>query len=92
MHRMNDTIIIATIHLTSDHTPTGKTKHYRGEAELPVPSELRIVQYADDTGYYLLYYDSEGNEITDTYHEDIKAAVEQAKWEYSVKPEEWDYN
>jgi hypothetical protein len=57
---------------------------------MPPPSELRIVSYPDDNGYYLFYCDGNGVEMTDTYHESIERALSQAEWEFEVKPDEWE--
>lgn len=72
------------------HKPTGRTHHYHGDFELPVPNELRIVQYDSDPGFYLLYLDEVGNELTDTYHESLAEALRQAKWEFEVGLHEWE--
>ena len=87
---MNDFKLIRRIRLGSAHRSTGRTRHYRGLEELPRPSELRIVQYEGDSGFYLLYCDGMAREFTDTYHENIERAMSQAEWEFSVKPDEWE--
>jgi hypothetical protein len=58
--------------------------------EISCISVLRIVQYPDDNGYYLIYLDAELNELTDTWHESIEKAMEQAKFEFSVTSEDWE--
>jgi hypothetical protein len=60
----------------------------RGEKILP-PHELQIVAYPDVEGFYLLYLDSNGEVITDTFHESLVKALEQAEWEFNVLPNEW---
>lgn len=77
------------VRLGPQHRPTGKTRHYLGTSELPPPAELRIVQYTEDPGYYLLYFDNQGAELTDTYHDSLAEAMQQAEWEFGVRPEEW---
>jgi len=57
---------------------------------MPIPSELRIVKFQNDPGFYLLYLDDGGNELTDTYHENLERALEQGNWEFNVKPDEWE--
>jgi len=69
--------------------PTGKTRHSIGSAKAPVPSSLSIGQMPDDPGYYLLYLDEGGHEITDTYHETLQSALEQASWEFEVPETAW---
>jgi hypothetical protein len=81
--------IIKIVKLKEHHLATGATKHYLGNDLLPVPSELKIVNFEGDTGSYLLYFDKDGNEITDTYHDDINDAIKQAEREFSIQPNEW---
>ncbi|MGH9906104.1 MAG: hypothetical protein ACRD8U_11055 [Pyrinomonadaceae bacterium] len=92
-------LIHRQIRLGPHHTPTGKTKHYEGEfsseglergVELKAPHRLAIVQIPPEQGYYLLYLDEEGNELTDTYHDSLEAALEQAEWEFNVGANEWE--
>ena len=54
-----------------------------------MPTELHIVQYEFDAGYYLFYCDESGTEITDTYHESLEKAMAQAEWEFGTKNDEW---
>ena len=75
--------------LDTRHTPTGFTRHSRAGTELPFPTELRIVQYPNDSGYYLFYCDEYGVEMTDTFHETIASAEEQAFAEYGVARVDW---
>lgn len=96
---MSEYLIHRRIALKPHHQPTGKTRHTQGHllpegivrgAELPTPCELLIAQLPPDDGYYLLYLDSTGTEITDTYHDTLEEAFAQAKWEFSVEPSEWE--
>jgi hypothetical protein len=96
---MTDYVIHCRINLAAHHKPTGKTRHTQGTvgsegfvrgAELPSPRELVVAQLPPDKGYYLLYLDGEGEEITDTYHTSLGDALAQAKWEFNVNAEEWE--
>lgn len=86
---MNDYIVVRHIALSGHHKPTGGTRHYQGNEPLPPPTQLQIMRYADDSGYYLLYLDAEGKKLTDTYHETLDEALAQATWEFGVEPSEW---
>jgi hypothetical protein len=68
---------------------TGKTKHYMGDEQLPPAAKLQIVQYPGDEGFYLFYLDSDGEVMTDTYHDTLESALKQANFEYAVKQNEW---
>lgn len=71
------------------HAATGFTVHRRGDEVLPKPSALVIAQIGSDPGYYLLYLDDAGKEMTDTYHDDLDGAFEQAMAEFGLAKEEW---
>ena len=82
--------ILRKVTLSRDQVSTGKTVHISGGEELHAPSKLQITQYPDDKGYYLIYLDSSGDEMTDTYHDTIEEAMEQAKWEFNVTVDDWE--
>jgi hypothetical protein len=83
-------IVLRQARLSPEHQPTGKTRHYSGAQELPIPAALQIVKYPDDPGYYLLYLGQDGGELTDTYHDTLERALSQAEWEFRLKPDEWE--
>lgn len=83
-------ILQRKVRLQPHHCSTGKTYHsYKGHA-IPQPASLLIISYPDHPGYYLLYLDSDGNELTDTYHDTCEQALLQAEWEFGIEAEEWD--
>lgn len=83
-------MLLRRLQLTPARSPTGKTRHWSGGELLPAPSELRIVKYPDDPGFYLFYCDSDGKELTDTYHDSLEGALAQAEWEFEAKASEWE--
>lgn len=85
---MDDYITLYQVHLTKEHVPTGVTRHYRDGVEMSVPTELRIIKYADVGAYYLLYF-HKGMELTDTCHDTLEAAMLQAQREFGVERAEW---
>ena len=82
--------VLRRIRLSPQHGPTGNTRHVRGGQPLPPPHELKVVQYPEDEGFYLLHFDARGEELTDTYHESIEDALAQADWEFNVRADEWE--
>ena len=75
---------------------TGATKHHRahlesGEVvrngELPVPAWVEI-QPADGA-FYLLYFDEEGECLTDTWHQTLEQAKAQAQHEFEIGEGDW---
>lgn len=87
---------LAELRLRPQHRPTGFTRHYYGFAdgsrvEVPLPVSLRIVQYAgDEPRAYLFYCDDSGEEMTDTLHDSVDEAMDQAEAEFGVRRHEWD--
>ena len=45
-------------------------------------TNLAIAQYLGDSGYYLFYYDSSGVTVSDTYHDTLDGAFDQANFEF----------
>ena len=89
---MVDYKLLQKVQLKAHHHATGKTHHFENQEPITNIAELRIVKYEDDAGYYLLYFDENQKELTDTYHESIESAHKQAEWEFQVKPSEWMQN
>jgi len=87
---MSKTTFLRQIRIGPNHQTTGKTHHFQGEKILPAPTFLQVVQYSEDPGFYLLYFDENWQELTDTYHESLEGAFEQAAWEFGVKSTEWE--
>jgi hypothetical protein len=84
-----DPTVLQEVALTAQHRPTGNTRHLRDGMPLSPPANLRIVRFPDDPGFYLLYLDADGNEQTDTCHEDLAAAHRQAEFEFGVLENQW---
>lgn len=87
---MGEPVILQMVRLQNRHTSTGFTRHSNGQEELPPPAILQIVQFTNDPGFYLLYLDASGQELTDTYHETCEGALLQAQREFQVEPDEWE--
>lgn len=87
---MADYQVVRRISLGSHHVSTKRTTHLVLGEILSTPASLQVAKYPGDRGYYLLYFDAEGQELTDTYHENLRAALSQAEWEYGVQPHEWE--
>jgi hypothetical protein len=48
-----------------------------------------IAQETGDPGFLLFYLDEAGDLITETYHETLQKAYEQAEWEFRVPVQAW---
>lgn len=63
-------------------TKTGRTRHVVSGQEVSDFAALAIVKYDSDSGVYLFYCDKDWNSVTDTYHENVDRAIEQAEFEF----------
>jgi hypothetical protein len=63
-------------------SPTGRTKHIVQGAEFAGFAWLAVAQYENESGVYLFYCDDSWNVVTDTQHEDVQHAIEQARFEF----------
>ena len=79
---LDGALVIRWAEVTADVLATDRTRHVvDGEPKGPF-AQLAIVRYPGDDGYHLFYLDTGGGVITDTYHDTLERAVEQADYEY----------
>jgi hypothetical protein len=65
--------------------PTGRTRHLVDGVDVSRFAALAIASYDDSSdGVYLFYCDRRWNVITDTWHEDVAAAIGQANFEFGL--------
>lgn len=81
--------IIKYVYLTNDHKQTFHTIHKVNDKLIDKPYKLQITKYPNYEGFYLIYLDKNGEEITDTYHENIEDAMNQAEWEFGINKKDW---
>ncbi len=86
---MSTEIILKQAVLTDRHIPTGRTVHRIGGNVVPPPAALQIARYEGDPGFYLFYCSATGEVVTDTYHETLDAALDQAEFEFGIRRSEW---
>jgi hypothetical protein len=99
---MSKHTVLKRIVLKPEHKPTGKTRHFKAievnldleelyieKSALRPPKSLEIIQFEGDKAYYLIYKDEFDQELTDTYHESLESAINQAEWEFNVKSTDW---
>lgn len=68
---------------------TGKTEHtHIGKSANPTVG-LAICKYENEDGYYLFGCDLNWESGTDTLHESVEEAIEQAEWEYGDLSGAW---
>jgi hypothetical protein len=60
---------------------------------VPVSSAfwLRIIQFEGEEGMYLIRYGVDQKELTDTLHDTLSAAMDQAEFEYGTTPGDWQF-
>jgi hypothetical protein len=85
-------LAIKKVKLTDRHLSPGRTKHTLSDSEgvrlFPQFTSLAITQADGDSGYYLMHLCDSGLG-TDTWHESLEDALNQAEWEFGVLPDEW---
>lgn len=83
--------LIAYLVLNNSQLRTGNTEHYiEGEQKKDFYG-LAICKYESEGGYYLFYCGEDWEAITDTWHETIEDAREQAGFEYMNTGDSWIY-
>lgn len=75
--------------LSKLHQPTGNTKHTLNGKVLAPVFGLAICQYENDGGFYLFYCDEKWHTLTDTWHDSLDQAKEQAEFEYEGINQSW---
>ena len=64
--------------VSEDVEPTGATRHVARGVKLGPAAALAIASYGEDEGYYLYYLDDDGRVVTDTFHDSVDGAFDQA--------------
>jgi hypothetical protein len=76
---------------------TGATRHYRAHIEgdvvvkneeLPSPAWVEIEP--GDGAFYLLYMTPDGDCLTDSWHQTLLDAKEQARFEFGIEEGDWE--
>jgi hypothetical protein len=69
--------------VTASVEPTGATRHTVDGTLTEAASALAVASYGDPpSGFYLFYLDENGTVMTDTLHDSVEAALDQAAFEY----------
>jgi len=72
------------------HRTTGNCRQVVGaEPQEPAPG-LAICQYDGETACHLFSCDAEWNTVTDTWHETLEQALQQAEFEYEGVSATWN--
>ncbi len=87
--KLDDAQILFWTILDNRYKSTGETKHFINGNYKTDFYGLVIAKYEDEEGTYLFYCDSDWNVLTDTYHESIEAAKEQAEFEFEGTKNTW---
>ena len=85
-----DLEILLTLRLEPHHRMTGRTRHTVMGKPLERPTLLKIVRLGVANEYHLFFCYSSGQEMTDTSHDSIHSAMDQAAFEFDVARAEWE--
>jgi len=72
------------------HRPTGGCRQIVNGVLQGQVAGVAICQYEGESAYYLFGCDPEWNTVTDTWHESLNDALEQAELEYEGVSGTWD--
>lgn len=72
-------------------SPTGNTMHTVDGAPISPTAKLRLVQIAGDESVYLIHYGLDDRELTDTCHQSVEEALDQAEFEYGIRSSDWTF-
>lgn len=65
---------------------TGLTHHVVDGIPVSRFTAVAIARYDGEPGVYLFYCDDDWNVVTDTLHDDVASAVQQAHFEFGLLP------
>jgi hypothetical protein len=82
-----DTAILHRVILDSRHLAQSRTLHFEGGERVERAARIDLVRMG--RCFYLLHYDKEGNELTDTCHDTVDEAMKQAEYEFDIKKQDW---
>ena len=80
--RLDGATVLATARLDIAQA-TGNTRHLRdgGLANARI-TRLAIARYEDQSGVYVFYCDDDWSVVTDTFHDEVDGARNQARFEF----------
>jgi hypothetical protein len=81
--------VLLEVRLADRHRPTGHTRHLKDGQPVAPPVSLRIARDSNSDGVFLLYLDADDEEQTDTWHQSIGDAQDQASLEFGVQQSDW---
>ena len=81
--------VLAYTIIDERNQPTGACKHVAGGEPFGPAAGLAICQYPGENGYYLFYCTTDWEVVTDTWHESIEDAKDQAEFEYTGTLATW---
>jgi hypothetical protein len=75
--------------LAPKHNPMRAVRHLLGRSEASMPARLEIGRFKGDKDFLLLAFDSKGQELSDSFHGTMEAAMAAALSEVGIELEEW---
>jgi hypothetical protein len=79
--------VVCYTQIDTRHRHTGATRHTVGGAEQGAAAALAVCK--DEESFYLFYCDADWEPVTDTWHESLDDAFDQAEFEYAGTREIW---
>ncbi|MGH2956951.1 MAG: hypothetical protein ACRDL6_08160 [Solirubrobacterales bacterium] len=84
-----NTTLVRRVTLREHHRPRGRVHYFFEGKEIAKPAALEIVS-APGGACHIIYLGSGQEELTESWHPTVDAALFHAKGEYGIEPEEWE--
>jgi hypothetical protein len=84
--------VICFTPIDSRHRHTVNCRQIVGDAIQGAAAGLAICKYEGKDGYYLFGCNAEWDSVTDTWHQTLEEAKEQAEFEYEGVSETWAHH
>jgi hypothetical protein len=81
--------VVRWSHIDARHRVTGTCRHIVAGRLIGPPFGVAICQHRDEPSFYLFYCDAQWSPITDTCHETLEQACEQAEYEFAGISATW---
>jgi len=81
--------VVCYTSLDARHRKTRNTVHHAGGNEIEDPKGLAVCQYEGEDAFYLFGCNEDWKSQSDTWHETLDDAKEQAEFEYAGTSQTW---
>ena len=78
--------VLAEMAISESQRKSSPVRHYRNSNYVSDQiARIKVVQFDEDSGYYIVYFDQEGNELNDTFFDTTELLKKNIKFEFGVE-------